>query len=322
MINKIIIIKNIYLMFNNRESWTSSFFTTIKLLKFGGKVLPKNTQVLRTIADTEIPSWTPTLPNGVRQICFDDEIIKGEWVYPDGIFDIYSHNKFIFYIHGGAFSMCKPGTHRGLVYRLAKKTNSVVFSIDYRRSPEFKYPIPLEDCIMGYLYLLNKVRDYTKITIAGDSAGGNLSIHLISQLIQSNIAVPPKCLLISPWVDLTDFGKYESWKINKKFDFINEELARHFAFEYINQSTNKLEDVSCTNISDHVLMKFPQMLIEYGECEVLHDQIKMFCLKLKTLGVNITDNCRKDMVHVFPMFHFTGITQSKEFFNKVILFIN
>lgn len=309
-------------MFNIRPSWTISFTSVIKILRLGGNIIPTNTGSFRAIADLEIPHWTPTLPSGIKCLKSDVEMINGEWIYPESIANIKKHSKYILYIHGGAFCMCKAGTHRGLLFRLAKKTNSVIFSVDYKRSPEYKYPIPLEDCLISYMYLLEKIKDPNKIVIAGDSAGGNLVINLVAKLIKNDLPLPNKIILLSPWVDLTDYGRNKSWKKNSKYDFIREDLAKHFSIEYIDPSINTLKDVSPIFTSDDILKKFPPTLIEYGECEVLHDQIEQFCKKLFDLSVEIDYNCRPDMIHVFPLFHFTGISQSEDFFDTVKKFIN
>ncbi len=311
----------INIMYNNRPSWTTSFTTIIKIMKIGTNILPSNTNTLRLFTDLELPLWTPTLPSNI--ICNKMNIIEldGEWIYPDNIQNYKTHNKYILYIHGGAFCMCKAGTHRGLLFRLAKKTNTVIFSVNYRRAPEFKHPIPLNDCLFAYLYLLEMVKNPDHIIIAGDSAGGNLAINLLAELIKHQIPIPNKCILISPWTDLTDCGKNNSWHINQKYDIINTTLSKHFSLEYIDKTKYSLDDLSPIKLPDHILSKMPSLLVEYGECEVLHDQIELFCKKLKNLGVNIIYNCRYDMIHVFPLFHFTGIQQSKDFYHSVIEYI-
>jgi acetyl esterase/lipase len=294
----------------------------IKCLRLGGKIIPTNTGSFRAIADIEIPHWTPTLPSGIKCLKSNIEMVDGEWIYPEEIKDIKKHSKYILYIHGGAFCMCKAGTHRGLLYRLAKLTNSVIFSVDYKRSPEYKYPVPLDDCLLSYMYLLGKIKDPNKIILAGDSAGGNLVINLVAKLVTNDLPLPSKIILLSPWVDLSDYGKNSSWKKNHKYDIIREDLAKFFALEYIDPSINTLKDVSPLYLSEDILKKFPETLVEYGEYEVLHDQIKEFCKKLFDLGVEINYNCRPDMIHVFPLFHFTGISQSEDFFENAKKFIN
>jgi acetyl esterase/lipase len=134
--------------------------------------------------------------------------------------------------------------------------------------------------------------------------------------IESNITT-----INSSIQDLTDYNTNPSWNINSKYDFITPELAKYFSYEYIDTTKNNLKDVSPLYLSDNILSKFPSILIEYGECEVLRDQIEQFCKKIENLGVNIIYNCRKDMIHDFPLFNFTGITQSNEFFNSFKIFI-
>ena len=308
-------------MFNNRESWTLSFYLIIKFLRLGGKIIPSDTKSFRKITDIEIPSWSPILTSGVNCIKSNSNIIDGEWIFPNSINNYKTHSKYILYIHGGAFCLNKTGIYRDFLFKVAKETNTVIFSINYRRSPEYKYPIPLYDCIDGYMYLLKKVKISDKIILMGDSAGGNLVINLLAHLIKNNIHNPSKCVLISPWVDLTDYGKNSSWEINKKYDFVIPELAKHFSFEYIDKTKINLYDVSPLYLDNKILSKLPSILIEYGECEVLHDQIKQFCHKLKKLNINIKYHCRKDMVHVFPLFHFTGISHSKDFFYNLKKYI-
>ena len=301
-------------MFNNHKSWTTSFYLTIKFLRFGGKIIPRDTKSFRTITDVEIPTWAPILISGVNCVKTKNNVINGEWIYSSSIPNYKTHSKYILYIHGGAFCLNKVGIYREFLYKVAKETNTVIFSINYRRSPEYKYPIPLNDCIDGYLYLLKKVKISDKIILMGDSAGGNLAIHLLAYLIKNNIPIPSKCVLISPWVDLTDCGKNPSWETNKKYDFVRPELAKHFSLEHIDQTKTNLYDVSPLYLENEILSKLPSILIEFGEYEVLHDQIKQFCHKLKKLNINIEYHCRQDMIHVFPLFHFTGISHSKEFF--------
>lgn len=322
-------------MFESKKSWTICFTLVIKILKFIGKIFPINTNFYRLISDIEIPNWLPILPTNIvskiininiNQIDKIDKInkidkIDGEWIYSKKIKNYKKHNKYFLYIHGGAFCMCKIGIYRGLLYTIAKKTNSVIFSINYRRSPEYKYPIPLNDCVRAYLYLLNLKIKPENIILMGDSAGGNLVIYLLAKLINLNISLPSKCILISPWIDLTDFDKNPSWNKNKNYDFIIPELAKYFSEQYIDLSKNNLIDVSPLFLPDTVLSKFPPILIEYGDSEVLYDQIKQFCNKLKKLGINIKCICRKDMIHSFPIFYFTGISQAEDFFKSVKKFI-
>lgn len=308
-------------MFHDTNSWNLSFRTIVNLLQSTGKIIPANVNTLRLFTDNEVPNWVPTLPKNIESKQITLDFFSCEWIYDTSIKDIFTHDKYILYIHGGAFCLCNSGTHKGLLYRLAKKTNSVIFSVNYRKSPEFKFPIPLTDCLIAYNYLLGKVRDSSKIFVSGDSAGGNLAIYLMEQIITYDLPKPQGLILLSPWVDLTDNKNFKSWKINEKFDYINSKLANYFAHSYIDSKTHSLQDVSPLYINEENLKKFPKVLISFGEYEVLHDQIYEFVLKLIMLDCDVKHVVGKQMIHVYPLFHFTGVEQTKDFFKAVNLFI-
>lgn len=309
-------------IFHLRPSWNTMFSSTINLLKLGGTVVPRNVTALRFLTDMGIPKWLPFLSSGV--ISEPSQNPPGEWFYPS---DPSKHNNItILYLHGGAFSCCNSKTHRLLLYNLAEKTKSFVLSVDYRRPPEFPYPIPIDDCVSAYEKLLEFNKPTGKqIFLAGDSAGGNLVVSTLLKIEEKGLQKPNGGILISPWIDLTDIGRSESWKTNKKYDYIPKKMANLFANCYLGKNPYSEENpYTMRDLSPHYsdkLHTLPPLLIEFGECEVLHDQILSFCNKLKSLGNNVTYNIRNDMVHVFPMYAFTGMAQCEEFFNELNNFL-
>lgn len=312
-------------MFGIKSSWNISFISTIKLIRIMIKSLKINTNNFREITDIDVPNLLTSVNSNDEIIC-KKVLIENKfeciWIYNKNIKDYKNHNKYIFFIHGGAFCFSNTNTYKKFLYELSEKTSSVIFSVDYRRAPEYKYPIPLEDCIKAYKYFLNKIYNTdTNICIFGDSAGGNLTIYLISYLIQNNFTKPNVCILVSPWIDLTDKGKSSSWIENSKYDLVKHEFTNFFSYEYIDITKNNLEDVSPCFMNTEILSQFPPTLIEYGECEVLYDQIHHFYKKMKKHGVLVHHNCRKDMIHDFPLLHFTNILQINDFFNDVNKFI-
>lgn len=297
------------------KTWTIYFTLVINFLKLIGYYVKPNVQILKLLTfiynDKIIYYNSNSFENKKK--------FFGEWVWNKKIISNYKLNDYyIFYIHGGAFCSGNTYNFRGFLYEISTRTNYVIFSSNYRKSPEFKNPIPLNDCIKSYEYFLSKIKNLkAKIIIMGDSTGGNLSINLISHLIKSNKQIPNALILISPWVDLCDPGISSSWIENSKYDFIRFDYAKLCTLEYINKSITKLEDVSPTYLPNNILKKFPLVLIEYGEYELLRDQIDEFIIKLKKLGVDVTDNCRYEMIHDFPIFYMTKIPQAEDFFISV-----
>lgn len=315
---------------NKISSWTPSFASIMKILHFGGQIFTPNTKTLRILTGLRIDKIILLKPSNIKCRKVNSKNLSntnmGEWIWnTQNISNHKSHTHYIFYIHGGAFCVGNVYNSRGFLYQLAQKTNSVIFSCNYRKAPEFKYPIPITDCITGYEYFVSKIKNLDTnptIIIMGDSAGGNLSINLISHLIKTNQPIPSGCILISPWVNLADTGNNSSWTINADYDFVKYDLADFFAHEYIGRPCiSKLQVASPLYLEDNILSKFPPTLIEYGDYETLRDQITQFAIKLEKLVPNVIYNSRYEMTHNYPLFYFTKIPQAEEFFISVKEFI-
>ena len=322
---------------NKTNSWTPLFTSIMIFLQLGAKIFQLNAKTLRVFTGLRVDKIISSRPHHIKYYRLGAPTSNnktnsnssinniGEWIWnTNKVSNRKSHTHYIFYIHGGAFCAGNTYNARGFLYQLAERTNSVIFSCNYRKAPEFKYPIPLTDCISGYKYMVSKIKNIDSnptIIIMGDSAGGNLSINLIAHLIKTNQPIPSGCILISPWVNLADYGNNPSWTINADYDFVKYDLAKFFANEYINPSISNLQDVSPLYLKDDILSKFPPTLIEYGDYETLRDQITQFGIKLKKLGTNVIYNSRYEMTHNYPLFYFTKIPQSEEFFISVKEFI-
>lgn len=111
-------------------------------------------------------------------------------------------HRVMLYIHGGAYFFGSVDEHRYQMQRHARKLKARVFAPRYRLAPQFPFPCGLQDCLAAYLYLLT-THDPSNIIIAGDSAGGGMSLALLCLLRNQGIPLPAGGILISPWVDLT-----------------------------------------------------------------------------------------------------------------------
>ena len=117
------------------------------------------------------------------------------------------HSKRILFLHGGAFIFGSPKGHRAFSDQLAKITNGVVLSVDYRMLPEHKRGAATEDAQIAYNWLLENgpegPSNINKLIIAGDSAGGNLTL-MLSAWSKTNCAKRPDAVIaFSPNADMT-----------------------------------------------------------------------------------------------------------------------
>ncbi len=133
--------------------------------------------------------------------------VAGEWIYPRE-----SRPGVILYLHGGGYVSCSAKTHRSLTSALARKTKRKVFSADYRRAPEARFPAALDDVIAAYQFVLANLSVGEPVAIAGDSAGGGLALALAMHARDAGLTQPSCVVLFSPWTDLEGTG--ESLKSN------------------------------------------------------------------------------------------------------------
>ncbi|PFH52167.1 hypothetical protein AMATHDRAFT_140737 [Amanita thiersii Skay4041] len=117
----------------------------------------------------------------------------------------------ILYIHGvGGYYFGSVDQERYSIQRHARKINGRVFAVNYRLAPQYPFPCALQDVLAAYLYLTDPPpgADHSPVNpshiiIAGDSAGGGLSLALLQVLRDVGLPLPAGGVLISPWCDLT-----------------------------------------------------------------------------------------------------------------------
>jgi acetyl esterase/lipase len=108
----------------------------------------------------------------------------------------------LIFLHGGAYALGSAKGYRGLVAHLASATGMTAIIPDYSRAPEARYPVALEEMVAVYSRLLDDGLDPKSTVIAGDSAGGGLTLALAMALRDRGIAAPAALGLICPWANL------------------------------------------------------------------------------------------------------------------------
>src|SRR5882757_11258354 len=157
-------------------------------------------QIVARVMDTFGPSLAGTHVIPVDTRTSDGRRVVGEWVYGAGV-PRDRADTAIYFVHGSGYVLCSPRTHRRLTSWLSRLTGLPVFSIDYRLAPRHRFPSAADDVRAGWDWLTSQVPP-DRVVIAGDSAGGHLSVDL---LLQPDVAVngPAALALFSPLIDLT-----------------------------------------------------------------------------------------------------------------------
>ncbi|BBY09341.1 alpha/beta hydrolase [Mycobacterium marseillense] len=163
-------------------------------------------QIIARIMGTFGPSLAGTRVEPVDTRLPDGRRVKGEWVYgprtPTSEAERSSTTVgAIYYVHGSGYAVCSPKTHRRLTSWLSSLTGLPVFCVDYRLAPRHRFPTAADDVRAGWDWLVTACGVPPKqVVIAGDSAGGHLSVDL---LLQPGIEHPAAQVLFSPLYDLT-----------------------------------------------------------------------------------------------------------------------
>jgi acetyl esterase/lipase len=123
--------------------------------------------------------------------------VSGEWLRPRG--PAADSKATILYLHGGAYCIGSPATHRAITSHLARAAGLPVFAADYRLAPEHAFPAALDDAVAA----CRSLSETGVFAIAGDSAGAGLALAAALALRQRQAAAPVALVLLSPWVDLT-----------------------------------------------------------------------------------------------------------------------
>jgi epsilon-lactone hydrolase len=249
-------------------------------------------QIIARVMNTFGPSLAGTHVTPVDTRTSDGRRVVGEWVYGNGV-PRSRADAAIYYIHGSGYAMCSPRTHRRLVSWLSRLTRLPVFSIDYRLAPKYRFPTAADDVRSGWDWLIGDHGLAPERTIvAGDSAGGHLSVDL---LLQPDVVHPAAAVLLSPALDLT-FTLART----------RERLRRDPAIR--SDDALRLLELYCTGIeSSHPRLKLevaagrtlPPTLIQAGGAEMLAADAIALADHIKAAGGQCDLQIWPDQVHVF-----------------------
>jgi epsilon-lactone hydrolase len=221
--------------------------------------------------------------------------ISAEWMRPRGT----KPTRTVLYIHGGGFITCSIDTHRELMARIALVGNAQVIGIDYRLAPEHPFPAMQDDCLEAYRTLVSQGISPSSLVVAGDSAGGSLTLSLMHQLKQAEEALPAGLVTLSPNVDLMAFG--QSWGAFAEVDYLGPMVkwAPQLLPRYMNgeKANHPLLSPARGDLSG-----FPPTLIHLGDNEILRDQILKFAELAKAAEVEVELKVVPNMTHVFHAF--------------------
>jgi epsilon-lactone hydrolase len=204
-------------------------------------------------------------------------------------------DRAVLYLHGGAYCVGSPATHRAITSHLARTSGATVFAIDYRMAPEHPFPAASDDALTAYRWLLENGYAPERVFIAGDSAGGGLTLATALQIRDQHLPAPGGLILLSPWADLS---------LNRRNDPLQPDEAmlswptlEHAAALYAGEQRRH----PLVSPLEADLDRLAPTLIIVGTDEILLGDSEALYRKMAAAGTPIRLSVYQNMWHVFPI---------------------
>lgn len=204
----------------------------------------------------------------------------------------------ILYLHGGGYVLGSPKSHRPMVSHLATGAQATAVSIDYRLAPEHPFPAAVDDAVAAYRWLLEQGTAAGKIVIAGDSAGGGLTLAAALAIRDAGLPLPAGLFVISPWADLTQSSASMAHKADTD-PMVGKPALDNFAAAYLAKTEGR-HPIASPAFADY--SGLPPILIHVGSEETLLGDALMVADRAGHDRVHVRLEVWPEMIHVWHMF--------------------
>jgi len=247
----------------------------------------------------------------VRRTPVDAGGVAAEWIEAPET----RPERVILYLHGGAFVLRFPDTHAGMVGTWCRRLGARALMVDYRLAPEHPFPAGADDCLAAYRWLLAQGHDPRHIVIAGDSAGGNLTLATLHRIKAAGEPMPACAVLLSPFVDFTLSGG--SLVANERRDpmFTLRAMA---SMRGLYAPPERFLDPSVSPLFGD-FAGLPPLLIQVGSTEMLLDDALRTGAKAHAAGVPVEVEIWDKLPHVFAVVH--SLPQAAAATDSIVRFV-
>ena len=232
-----------------------------------------------------------------------------EWLIPQNC----QPDRVLLYLHGGGFVFGLTPLHLQMGAYLAQNMGIRILMVDYRLAPDHPFPAALDDCVTAFRWLLLQGVLPKDIVVAGDSAGGNLSITMLMELRDSGNPLPPAAACLSPVTDLT--SKHNLRK-GFKDPLLPPKAVKLYSQSYVGHSD------ACDPLISPVfgdLRGLPPLLVHVGEDEILLDDAIRITRLAKSADINVRLEIYPRMWHVWQLY--LGLPQAVQSLGDIAQFL-
>ncbi len=234
--------------------------------------------------------------------------VPGEWVCAPGA----DPARRTLYIHGGAFMLGSPMSHRTLTSSFSALTGGAVLAVDYRLMTEHPRRAGIEDCRSAYRWMLangpSGAAGARAVFVAGDSAGGNLALSLIAWVRDQGLRAPDAAVALSPLTDATLASP--SLRAHRLTDPMLGPLFGQLArvpqavllwMAWLQARINPSDPIISPLRGD--LSRLPPVLVQVSEIEMLRDDGRRYVNRARAAGSPVRLQSWDHMVHVWQIFN-------------------
>jgi acetyl esterase len=222
------------------------------------------------------------------------------------------------YFHGGGWVICDLDTHEVVCSAIAHRAGAVVVSVDYRLAPEHKFPAAVTDAYAATAWVsANAARlgvDASRISVGGDSAGGNLGAVVSLKSRNENGPAIALQALIYPVTDLSSMATPSYVEFAEGYQ-LSKVLMEWFRDHYL-VAAEAARDPYASPLLALDLRGLPPAVILTAECDPLRDEGEAYAKRLAEAGVPVTCTRYAGMIH--PFFSLSGaIPRALDAFQQV-----
>lgn len=312
-------------------NWLLILLSRKKQIQLGERKLHAPFQLLLKLTENMVTDWENITPEEFRAYYLQQNSMSSE--FPSSIDwkdhkvevedstitvreyfsnSISDKSAALVYFHGGGWVIGDLETHHQLTGLLCEKLDARIFSVDYRLSPEFKFPIPLEDCEKAYEWVINNSDslnvDKNKISAGGDSAGGNITAALCLKRRDEGKVLPKMQLLFYPVTDL--HLKKDSIDECAEGFFLTKEAMIWFRKHYLN-SLEEIHNPLVSPLLSEDLSGLPPAIVSTAGFDPLRDEGDEYANKLLSSGNKVFHQENEGFVHGFAnMSYIPGVPEA------------
>ena len=238
---------------------------------------------------TEAATVTPVEANGV----------PGEWV----VVAESDPNCRVLYFHGGGYVFGSALTHRRLCEDIARAGRCAVLNLDYRLAPEHPFPAAVNDAIEGLRFIRANGPDgeaeAESTFVAGDSAGGGLTLATLLAARDQGIEQPEAAVAISPWTDLANTGESVTSLPDDDPQKSSVPMLESLARQYLGGADpeNPLTSPLYADFAG-----LPPLLMQVGGAEMLLSDTTRAAERARSAGVDVVEEVWDEMFHVWHQY--------------------